>query len=1644
LAILKAGGAYLPLDPGYPDERLAYMMTDSGAAILLTGETFKEIIPQGVESIIIDSPATYTGDGSDLQAVSQPGDLSYVTYTSGTTGKPKGVLTEHRNLLSYIDAFENQVDIHRGDIVLQQASYCFDAFVEEVFPTLLKGAAVAIPTREEKEDIALLADFISASRVTVVNCSPLLLNELNSVPTVETMRGVRVFISGGDVLKSSYIDQLRKIGEVYNSYGPTEATVCAAYHKCPLDVAASVPIGKPMHNCIIYILDRNEKFVPVGVPGELYIGGGGIARGYLNRPELTAEKFVSSPVTRHPSLFYKTGDLGRWLVNGNIEFLGRLDNQVKIRGYRIELEEIENCLLTHEEIKDAAVIARQDETGEKYLCAYIVPINEISSKKWVVSEFRRYLFDRLPAYMIPGYFVSLDSLPYTANGKIDRQGLPEVEGAVETGVAYVAPTNEIEARLVGMWADVLGVEQVGIGDNFFDLGGHSLSAMKLVSRVNQEFDTDIPLIDFFRTGTVKRVAEQLVQGNAVNCEAGKRYYKGLIRPFDLSQAPLMRVNLIKLQQHRHLFFIDMHHIVTDMASIEILTDEFLKLYSGERLPGLSLQYKDYAEWQARFIAGPEFKKQEKYWLSCFSDRGTAATLPLDFARPETRSHKGGNVILTVDPDLTWKVKEFSTRQGVTLFMLLLAVYNVVLSRCGAGEDIVVGTVAAGRNHPDLDPLIGMFVNTLALRNYPKSDLSFLEFLESVKENLLAAFENQNYPFEILVERLNLSGETHENPLFDTLFALENRQDEMNRWKEHELKPIPCDSGYRSVRFDLTLFALVSGGDIRLSAFYDVDLFKEETIRNLLEQLVNILSQVVADPVKKLSLLDSLFFKEVNLDKEEITVPPEPLIDTDPEEVGPGLSGTEVFPGEREYLLYKLNDTNEEYPSDYTVHRLFEEQVPRMPDRTAVISGDRQLTYAEVDRRAGQLAALLLNMGVGGENETLVGILCERSLEMMVGIMGILKAGAVYMPIEPGHPEERIRKMVKDGEVTVILTQSRLHSGVLDRLEGVQIIRLDDISFPDTPCEPVSVRLSSHRLAVALYTSGSTGVPKAVLIEHRGLVNRLAWMQGQFPLSVGDTILQKTNYTFDVSMTELFGWFPGGAKVCFLAIGAEGDPVAIMRTAAQNQITVMSYSPTAFYLFVNAVNRKNSASLVSVKWFLLAGEPLPLDLAKKFNDLHLPGRLVNLYGPTEGVIYATCYYCSPMPDVKRIPIGKPLGNTRAYVLDSNREPVPVGKTGELYLAGISLGRGYLNRPGLTFERYVPDPFFPGERMYRTGDLAVVLEDGNLLFLGRVDQQVKLKGIRIELGEIESSLLQHPCILEAAVKVRMDESGVNYLAAYLVVRQRITVKELHAFLIKKIPQYMIPNAFIRVDKMPLTSSGKLNRGALPDVPQNVPIGSEYDAPGNEIERGLVSIWQQVLKQERVGILDNFFELGGDSLLANLVAVRAEKVFNTSLSTRDIFDTPTIKALAMVISRSRGTARCSLPPAEKKRYYYTSSAQKRLYLLSRLNENAISYNVPSAIILEGELDEARFQAIFRQYIQRHEVLRTRFKLVDGDVVQEVLEDCNFEVELFEVQGTDYDVNKILSGEIPLQPIQKEQKHISMATIRLEKKKRREESLL
>ncbi|MHB8061924.1 MAG: amino acid adenylation domain-containing protein [Ruminiclostridium sp.] len=1653
--ILKAGAAYLPIDPRYPKDRIEYMISNSKAKLLLS-ENSKATIGYGVPVLLLGSPENYEENTGNLRKTCSDRNLAYIIYTSGTTGRPKGVMIEHRSIINRIYWMQKAYPISQEDIILQKTTYTFDVSVWEILWWSMVGASVFMLPQGEEKDPEAIVRTVEEEHITIMHFVPSMLNMFLKYVVSEGAESRlaclrNVFASGEALQKAQsdlFYERLTKNNHtrLINVYGPTEAAVDVTWFDMEENHASEqVYIGKPIDNIRIYILDPYNHLLPIGVPGELCISGIGLARGYINNKELTDEKFIDNPFEPGEKL-YKTGDAARWTEKGFLEYIGRMDSQVKIRGFRIEPGEIETVLLNCSEVKEAAVVVQQLKE-EKYICAYYVS----DDKKLLTEDLKAAIKKKLPEYMVPSYFIRLEEIPVSGNGKLNRKALPMPDSVNAPSETYVKPENELQQYLVSVWKDVLGVGQVGIKDNFFELGGHSLNILEIQTRIHKEKGVKLALHDMFRLTILEALAELIKKSektvfNAIepvnrrDCyevSSGQRRllilhelnpqdisynlvsaydirgildkerlektfqqlfarheifrtrftheedYKQVIeeevkvpvhyvrcreedidstidsaiRNFDLFQTPLADIHVLELSDERNILVLNVHHIIADGVSVSILVKEFVACYNGQPLEVCGVQYKDYAAWQNRRLEGNYLEGQEAYWLSLYNDDIPVLNLPMDYPREAVRSNAGSDCCFSINRELKDRISELAVKTGTTAFMVLLAGYNILLGKYTNQEDLVVGTPVSGRTHENIRNMVGMFINVLPIRNKPKYNKTFAGFLKEVKESCLQGYENQDYPFERLIEKLNISGGLERNSLVEVLFAMENIGDttisiDGLQFDEYRVKSTAC-------KYDMCLYAKETQDTIEFMLEYSKALFDALTMKRFCNNFIQLLECIVKYPDYEIGQLNYIDEQEKNI------------------------------------LLNQFNNTTSDYPAGKTLQQLFEEQAVKTPDHIAVSYKEDSITYQELNERANRIAWTLIKQGV--KPDDIVGIMTDRCIEMIVGIYGILKAGAAYMPIDRLYPEDRIEYMVTNSRANIILAQ---HT---EEAEGypVKVISLfKDTEWSAATENPVNTG-SDTNLAYIIYTSGTTGRPKGVMIEHRSIVNRLHWMQKEYPLSEADVILQKTTYTFDVSVWELLWWSLTGASVRMLPQGDEKDPEAIVKNIEEGQVTVVHFVPSMLSVFLaHVISEACYSKIRSLVYVFASGEALQKVLCDSFYreiTLKNKSQLVNLYGPTEAAVDVTCFNCAIHPDASEIYIGKPIDNIKLYILDQNRRLVPIGVVGELCISGIGVARGYINNEKLTDEKFLENPYLPGERIYTTGDLARWKDDGNIEYFGRIDNQVKIRGFRIELGEIEKVLLAVEGIKEAAVIAR-EENGGKYICAYYVSDRKQTLYELRNTLINKLPEYMVPSYFVAMESIPVNNNGKLNRKALP-VPENIGLRDEgYQAPETVTEQIVSKIWQEVLSVERVGRGDNFFRLGGHSLTATLVLTRLRKRLQINVMLKDIFQYSVLKDFAKYIDGLDKSEVYNIMPGGDRTSYPVTSEQLGIYLASA--KGSTNYNISFISKITGAMDIEKVYAVLNTIVRRHKALRTCFVFEDGALVQKVT-DIMLDIPMVEVKS-------------------------------------------
>jgi amino acid adenylation domain-containing protein/non-ribosomal peptide synthase protein (TIGR01720 family) len=1564
VAIAKAGGAYLPLDSRAPLDRLRALLIESGASILVTDAAWHAVASQ-----IHSGPIVSVDDSGSERAPEvrvHPDQLAYVMYTSGSTGKPKGVAVRQRDVVAL--ACDSRLRGHER--VLFHSPQAFDASTYEIWVPLLNGGQVVVAPPGEV-DVALLRRMVSEHGVNALFLTTGLFRMV-AADAPDCLEGLREVWTGGEPVPATAIRRVLEACPgmtVVDVYGPTETTTFATSHALTGDVPDSVPIGRPLDNTRTYVLDHRLRQVPPGVPGELYIAGAGVARGYLNRPGLTAERFVADPFHAGERM-YRTGDIVRW--TGALEYLGRIDDQVKIRGFRIEPGEVAAVLAAHPAVADIAVIAR-----DKNLIAYVVPTEDTMPG---LSEFAARM---LPDYLVPSAFVELPELPLTANGKLDRQALPDP--SIEPK-QYIAPRTPVERVVAEIWAGLLDVDRVGAEDNFFELGGDSILSIRVISRIRTAFGAEISTRAVFDTPTVAGLAAAIseqsgamiptrprdgvlplsfaqqrlwflhefdpssteyvtplavrlcgqldtdalsqalnalvarheslrttfssVDGKGVQIvhpasdvplpirevsDVDQELVSASRTPFDLTDGPLLRAQLLRIAPGEHVLALIMHHIVTDGWSGGVLMSDLAELYRAQLagtvpdLPELPIQYADFASWQR----DQDSSGQLDYWRQRLA--GVAPVeLPTDRPRPPVHTDNGDLLEFTLPQEIVDKLKSCTQQNNSTLFMALVAACQVLLQRWSGQDDIAIGTVSSGRERAELEQLVGFFVNTLVLRSTVDNSGTFARLLGDVRETVLQAFAHQDVPFEHVVDAVQPDRDTSRTPLFQVMVVLQNTPDEAVRLPGLTAEDV--DIPVVTASFDVTMEFREEAGLHGLIT-YNTDLFDAATIRRLADHLVVLLNAVADNPDQRLAELPML------------------------------------TPAEQQQLA-TWNDTSLDI-TPRTFPDLVEEQVARTPDAPALIFDGGSISYAELNARANRLARRLAERGA--EPERIVAVMLPRSVDIIVAELAVAKTGAAFLPVDPAYPQARIDFMLTDANPVIVLTE-------------------DDAITVDGDSGNLAVDRCLAHPAYVIYTSGSTGQPKGVVVTHAGLASFSAAECAHFDVRPGDRVLEFSSPSFDASVLELCMSLPVGASLVVPPPGPLlGEHLA--QVLAENRVTHALIPPAAMATVPDV-------PLPGFRCLIVGGDACSAELVHRWATGR---RMINAYGPTESTVVST--WSEPLSPGGTPPIGRPIWNIRTHVLDACLRPVPVGVAGELYVSGQGLARGYLNRPGLTAERFVPDPFGDGSRMYRTGDVVRWTRGGELEFLGRADEQVKIRGFRIELGEVESALRAHPAISDAVAVVR-DSDGHRRLVAYTVPA---VPSEIREFLAESLPEYLIPAGFAGLAELPMSPNGKVDRRLLPEPDFGAETG--YVAPEGPVETALAEIWADVLGLPRVGTRDSFFKLGGDSILSIQVVAKARQA-GLRVATKDVFLHQTIAAMAPLVTMTDADVDNRAPVVGD-----VPLTPIQHWFFAERTVNPHHFNQSHLVELNPGINRTALRQALGALLEHHDALRLQFTCTEGE---------------------------------------------------------------
>ena len=1704
LAVLEAGGAYVPLDPEFPEDRLAFMIDDAATPVLVVDPALRGRLPGRLPAGVrlVDPRDAEAAEGGGLppagprsgarnqapnQARNQAQNLAYVMYTSGSTGRPKGVAVTHRNVVRLVLGTD-YLDFGPDRVFLLSAPTSFDASTLEIWGALLNGATLAIaPPLQSLEG---LGRQIERHGVDVLWLTAGLFHSMVEEHG-EALRPLRFLLAGGDVLQAPHVRAAAELvsGRLLNGYGPTENTTFTTVAHLPpkRPEGASVPIGRPIKNTTVHVVDRRLRRLPIGVAGQLVTGGDGVARGYLGRPGRTAGVFVPDPFAAEPGRrLYLTGDLARFREDGALDFLGRVDRQIKVRGFRIEPGEIEAALHRagrHLEapLGQAVVVARRDRYGNRRLVAYVTPEEGTPGGEDLARRLEADLAEHLPTFMVPSAVAILDAFPLGATGKVDTARLPDPEWR---HADQVAPRGPVEELLAEIWTEILGVDRVGAHDDFFALGGHSLSAARFVAHLYKSTGVELPLREVFDKPTVEDLAPAvtalLAPGGTValppieraepaelgdaagdtapasfaqerlwfldRLEPGRATYnvplagelRGPIdpaalaaalealawrheplrtvfaevegrpvqrilapspvaftavdlgrlapaaaeaavrclvarearRPFDVAAPPLWRAGLFRLTPWRHVLFLNFHHVVVDGGSLGPLGRDLGVFYGaassgaatsrGRRapeLPDLPVRYRDFAAWQRRTWDAGRLADGLDFWCDHLAG-APPLELPTDRPRPARPRERGGFLEVGLSAELTERLAELSRREGATLFMGLLAGFAATLGHTAGQDDLTLGTPAAGRPRAEVEDLIGVFINTLALRLDLAGDPTFDELLARVCRTTLDGFKHRDVPFAQVLEALPGERDLSRTPLFQAMLVLNPDPVAPLALGAAELSPWTVPTGTAKLEILLELHGRAGGG---LAGFleYDRDLFDLATVERLWQRALRLFEAVAEEP-------------------------------------GACLSETPwLSPAEERRVLDAWNATRlaEPRPSA-TLERLVAEQAAERPGAVAILDHARAISYAELDAASNRLAHHLRDLGVG--EEAIVGVCLERGAELVVALLAVLKAGAAYVPLDPSYPVERLALILEDTGARVVLTREGPAACLppVDAATDAAAEARHDVDLgreaaaiagrPATPLPSSSAPGHDGRLAYLVYTSGSTGRPKGVAIAHPSAVALVRWALEAFPFEAFAGTLAATSINFDLSIFEIFVPLAAGGTVVMAESALE-----LAELPDRDAVTLVNTVPSAMAELVRSGGLPAAARFVS-----LAGEPLRRALVDEIYAAAEVEEVWNLYGPSEDTTYST-FVRVPRSDPGEPTIGRPVGATRAYLLDRHGRAVGPGVVGELYLGGAGLARGYLARPALTAERFVPDPFAaevarpggarggPGGRLYRTGDLARYRDDGELVFLGRADHQVKVRGFRVEPGEIEVVLAAHGAVREAVVLARTDGAGTTFLAAFVVPESAgsgrgLEIAGLREHLAARLPPYMVPTGWRVVPELPRLPNSKIDRGALARLELRAEHRRETRAPSTAAERTVAETWCEVLGREEVGVGDHFFELGGHSLAAARVVARIRGRLGVDVPLRRLFENPVLADLAKVVEAAAacGGAAVPLVPRPPEEGDPASYHQERLWFLEQLDPDHPAYNIPLALSLAGPLDVVALAWALAEVAGRHDVLSTVFE--------------------------------------------------------------------
>lgn len=1574
--ILRAGAAYLPLEPAYPAKRVAAMLDDGKPQAILTTENLRRRLPQtDSRFIFLDNDKAFGCECSGTPVVQiAPDDLAYVLFTSGSTGRPKGAMIPHRAILNHIKQMQEAFPLCGEDTLLHKTPLGFDASFWEILWPLLAGAKTVVAKPEGHYDVAYITSLIRRFNVTTIHFVPSVLREFVREPEAGRCSSLVRVLCGGEALTATLQDRLLEIlpCDLYNLYGPTETAIAVTMYDCGHRASAgTVPVGRPLANTAVYILDAELRPVAPGAPGELYIGGVQVGLGYINSPQLSAEHFLPDPVASEAAaVMYKTGDLGRFLPDGNIEYLGRVDNQIKLRGQRVELEEIEAAISCHPAVHAAAVKSWPSTTAGQYLAAYYVAPDDITR-----NELVGHLSVRLPAYMVPQVFIRLKALPLLSNGKLDRLGLPEPEtGERVLTREYAEPSSDFERFVAELWSEVLDVPRPGCADDFFQLGGHSLLAVRFCNEVRSRCGVEIPLRLVFDTPRLSDIASALERIHAAadsssiasdgiepaprrermpltfsqeqlwflqqvqpsllayNIPVAMRFqgsidYEKLSQalqtvmnrhealrttfgsadgapfacvhdamsvsvekvelrgrpvenarreaeeqmmslaqtPFNLERGPMVLARLFSIADEEHCLCLVIHHIVFDGWSAGILAEELIEAYCAlrenrkARLRPIPIQQVDLACWQKNWYTANRLNGDIGFFRQLLEGSSSYSASP----RPAVAAgltRPAAEVMSRLAPGTLQKLDEARRNMKTTRYVLLLAAWQILTGRYRGSKDVVTGSAFAGRDLKELEPVVGFFVNTVPIRTSLEGHRTVRDLVQSLQDEVMRVREHQYAPLELITAEAQPGRSATDAPLVRDMFVLQNAPKPQLSFPGGTATVETRANG--EAKFELVLEAYEEKDALSFRLEYDASLYTHDSARAMLDNYATVLDSLLQAPDTELHAISVL------------------------------------SPAERHrYFDFCLGERIDDLLQQSLVE-LLDARTAAMPDNTALVDETRCITYRELTSRANQLANELQKRGVS--RNSVVALFLERSIETVIAVHAVLRAGGAYLPIEPEYPEARISEMLEDAQPELIVTSYVLRDRLPNR--SCHVLCLDEAAeaIAHESTEAPDVAIAPEDLAYVVFTSGSTGRPKGARIPHRAVCNHIQRMQDVFPLDQEDVLFHKTPLGFDASVWEVLWPLFAGAKVVVAKPGSQYDIAYTASAIREFGVTTIHLVPSVLREFLAEPKTGQCSSLKRV---LCGGETLPAELRDQFFETLRRCDLYNLYGPSETTVAVTAYHCGSERAESRVPIGRPMPNTAVYILDEDLRPVPVGAPGEMFVGGVQVGLGYINRPKLTNGSFLPDPFACGDgaTMYKSGDIGRFLEDGNIEYLGRVDNQIKLRGHRIELEEIENCMLSYSAVKAAAARTWQDSATGLCIAAYYVCDGSFSEGDLAQHLMSKLPRHMIPKDLIRVTELPLLANGKLDRQKLPK-----PVHSGQDRgvnvpPRTDAEQTMATLWAGLLGVETVGAFDDFFELGGHSLLVTRLVAHIERVFGVRLPVKTVFEKPQLASLARAVEET-----------------------------------------------------------------------------------------------------------------------------------------------